>query len=103
MPPTDLGQYVAWIIEQKPEMRETPADVKRELQDQLEERLEQVINMALLANMPKGEFENFEKLLDNGSQEEIEKFVADKIPNMNEIIAKVLVDFREQYLGSSGE
>lgn len=103
MPPRDLPQFVDWVIEQKPELRDTDPAVKRELHDQLLERVEQLINMALLANMPKEELPAFEKLLDEGSQPQIEEFVETRVPNMKEIVAKVLVDFQEQYLGSSGE
>ena len=100
MPPADLPSYVGWVIDQKPELRDTPDDVKRELQQQLEERLEDLINAALLAAMPPNELEFFEKLLTHGTKKQIQDFCESTIPNMEEIVADVLLRFRNDYVGT---
>lgn len=103
MPPQDLPGFVKWVIEQKPELRDAPADVRVEIAQQLEQDLERLINTALIANMPPAELPYFEQLMGSGSQAQIQKFIEQKVPNMHEVIAKVMVDFREQYVGGGSE
>jgi len=100
MPPQDLPSYVRWVIEQKPELRDTPEDVRQQLQKQLEERLERLIDAALLAELPEEELPHFEKLLKHASQDDIQKYLDQQIPEKEEIVARVLLQFRNEYLGT---
>lgn len=100
MPPQDLPSYVEWIVDQKPELRDTPADVKQALQQQLQERLQNLINVAILAALPPDEVPHFERLLAHSGQDEIQRFCQEAIPNLEELVAGVLVRFRNEYLGA---
>lgn len=99
MPPKDLPSYVSWVIDQKPELKETPDDIKVVLKRQLEERLENLVNAALLAELPPEELEHFDKLLGHGTEKQIQDFISTNIPNSEEVVAGVLVRFRNEYLG----
>ena len=98
MPPKDLPSYVRWVIDQKPELKETPEDIKVELQSQLEERLSDLINVALIDAMPESELPYFEKLLTHGTGAQIQEFCQENIADMDEIVAGVLLQFRNDYL-----
>ena len=98
MGPKDLKSYVSWVIDQKPELKDTPADVKAELQKQFEERLENLVNAAILAEVPESELEHFQRLLNHGTEEDIQKFCDQVVPNLDEVVARVLVQFRNEYL-----
>lgn len=100
MPPKDLPSYVEWVIEQKPELRDTPADVKAELKTQLQERVENLINSALLAAMPADVVPNFERILVDGNERDIDSFISRTVPQKEEIIAQVLLQFRNDYIGT---
>ncbi len=100
MPPKDLPSYVAWVIEQKPELKDTPDDVKTELQAQLAERIENLINAALLAEMPAAEVERFDRILSHGTSQDIQNYVQQAVPNSEEVVARVLLQFRNEYLGA---
>lgn len=100
MPPQDLPSYVTWVIDQKPELRDTPAEVKTALHQQLQERLENLINMAILAALPTDQIPHFERLLAHSGQDEIQQFCQEQIPDMEELVAGVLVQFRNEYLGA---
>src|SRR4051812_37791922 len=99
MPPKDLPSYVRWVIDQKPEFRNLEDAVKAEISLQLEERLEQLINSAILAAMPESELDYFEKLLTHGTEQQIQDFCQQNIPDMDELIAGVLLQFRNEYVG----
>lgn len=100
MPPSDLPSYVRWVIDQKPELRDTPEDIKAELQVQLEDRLESLVNAALLAELPESEVTHFEKVLLHSTDEQVQQYIANTIPNSEEIVARVLLQFRNEYLGA---
>jgi len=74
---------------------ETMAQMKEDLMSRIEDR----INAAILEAMPEDKLEDFNKILDSGTPENIQKFTQENIPNAEEVIAKALVSFRERYLG----
>ena len=100
MPPQDLPSYVKWVVDQNPELHDTPDDIKAELYPELQERLESLINTALLAAMPEAELPYFERLLEHGSDEDVQQFCQQNVPNMEEIISRILLQFRNEYLGA---
>ena len=100
MPPKDLPSYVKWVIDQKPELKNTPEDVKVELQSQLEDRLDDLINAAIIENLPDSELDYFQHLLNNGTDQQIQDFCQQNIPDMDEVVAGVLIQFRNDYLGA---
>ncbi len=100
MPPKDLPSYVTWVVDQKPELRATPQEIKDELYPELQGRLEALINTAVLAALPQDQLAHFERLLEHGSQKDIQEFCHQAVPNMDEIVARILVQFRNEYLGA---
>lgn len=100
MPPKDLDEYIWWLMDQKPELEKTPKEVKVELHKQLSERMEALVNAAIVAALPPSSLEEFEKVLDEQDQEAAIKFCESRIPNMDEVVARALLQFKEDYLGA---
>ena len=100
-PPKDIPSYVAWVLDQKPELDNTPAEVKAELKQNLTDRLERLINTAIAAQIPKAKLDEFDALLVDGDEAKIQKFIHQQVPNVDELIAEILISFRNDYLGDS--
>jgi hypothetical protein len=80
-----------------------PNDLEKEVIDQIKSDLlksvENRINAVIISNLPEEKFQEFEDLLDkNGSEEEIQGFCQENIPNVEQIIASELISFRQNYL-----
>lgn len=74
---------------------EVIVQIKKDLTD----RVEEIINAAILAAMPAGRLEDFDKLLHTGTGQEIAAFCETNVPNLQEIVTEELRAFRETYLG----
>lgn len=75
-----------------------PVEIKATLKEDLLARIEDKINATILAHLPPEKLPDFEKLLDSSSDEEIQNFCINAIPNFTNIIASTLIDFRKMYL-----
>lgn len=89
--------FVDKLVEEKgfPELdSEVIVQIKKDLLD----RVEDCINAAILEHMPEGKMKEFDALLDGANEKEIQVFCNDNIENLDEVIAKALVRFKEVYL-----
>ena|SRR3989344_1342460 len=77
-----------------------PEDVQSQMKQDLTKRAEDRINAGILAALPKEELEAFEKIVSNGSPEEIEVFTRTHVPNLEEVIGKELADFKALYMSA---
>lgn len=100
MPPKDLDEYIWWLMDQKPELEQTPQDIKKDLHAQLAGRLDTLINSAILAAMPPSSLEEFDSILEKNDPAATQAFCEEKIPDLNEVVAKALLRFKEDYLGT---
>jgi len=71
-----------------------------QLRQDLRDRLEDRINVAIAGNIPPEKLSFFEKLLDQSNEEEIQAFCKRNIYNIEEITANELAEFRKTYLNS---
>ena len=78
-------------------------EVMAQMKSDLEERAENMINAEILANMPKGALEEFEKKLDERNAEETQTFCQKHIPNLDEITAGALIKLQQIYLADTLE
>jgi len=95
-----LDAFIERLIEER-KVGGVPHDVLRQMKADLHERLLRLINAEILANMPEYALVDFEKTLDTGSQEKIQQFCSEKIPNLTAVVSQALVDFRNVYLTGS--
>lgn len=95
-----LEQFVDQLIKEKNFPKDLDEAVKKQIKKDLMFRLNDYINAKLVAALPEKEVEEFEKLLEKkASQEEVQKFFQDKIPNLSTFLSQVFLDFRKTYLG----
>jgi ATP phosphoribosyltransferase len=95
----DLAMFVDRLIEEK----KFPESLEKEVIDQIKSdlltRVEARMNAVLISNMPPDKLEEFNKLLDNNAtDEEVQKFCGDSIPDLQQIMASELMVFKQKYL-----
>ena len=92
-----LNEFVQRLIQEK-NFQNLDEEILKQLASDLSERVEDRINATILQNMPPVKLEIFNDLLDSATEGEIQLFCQDNIPNLDEVIAEALVDFRNTYL-----
>ncbi len=83
----------------------TPLDdaMKEEMLSQLYVKLDSFIMTTVIENLPPEHMDEFIKLNEeNKPKEQIDAFMAEKIPNSEDVFAKAFLDFRDLYLGEAG-
>jgi hypothetical protein len=71
-----------------------------EMKNDLLNRIEDRLNMVIVKNMPEANIAEFDKMMDeNKSDEEVQKYCEEKIPDLEALIAVEIARFRDIYLG----
>lgn len=94
----NIEEFVAKLAEDKGLGGEDPevlAQIKKDLMD----RVENSINAMVVSELPPEKLVDFEKLLDSGSEGEIQGFVKECVPDIDEKVAAELLNFKNIYLG----
>lgn len=73
-------------------------DVFNQLKQDLVGRAEKLIDVEILANMPKDKLDEFEKKIDSGDDAEIQRFCSDNVPNIEGVVAGALIKLKDIYL-----
>jgi hypothetical protein len=74
-------------------------EVLEQIKKDLEDRVEDRVNAAILNSLPEDKLPEFERLLQEGSDEEIQQFCVAQVPDLESVIATTLISFRSTYLG----
>ena len=93
-----LDWYVDELIKQKPEFNNLDGESLSAVKEDLKSRAENYINIAILKNVPESKLDEFEKLLDNNDANQIQAFCSQTIPDLNQVVAMALINFRDSYL-----
>lgn len=73
---------------------------RSQMREDLVERLEQVTDRVVVDNIPPEKLFEFEKLIDkNPKPAEVQKFVSENVPNLEEKLTEAYFNFRKLYLG----
>lgn len=95
----DISTFVDSLLEAKNFLEVNP-EVLEQMKKDLITRVENRINAVIATNIPEDTREEFEKLIgSSASDEDVSKFCLDKIPNLQELIAKDLAQFKSVYIG----
>lgn len=78
---------------------DVPEEVKTQLKADLMERIEKVINLKIIENLDEENLTKFENKLDYGTDSDVQNFLKEAIPNIDNLVAEALLDFRQKYLG----
>jgi hypothetical protein len=77
-----------------------PANVQEQMLSDLYARLEDWVFGYVLKNLNDDEITKYREMVEAGaSQEDLQKFLDEKIPNAKEVFAQAMLDFRKSYLG----
>jgi hypothetical protein len=91
--------FVDRLVEEK-KFENLDLEVLDQIKADLNDRVEDRINAVILEHMPPDKLEDFNKLLDSEDAEKIQLFCQENVKNLDNVIAKGLLDFRSSYLNS---
>lgn len=75
-------------------------DTRIQMREDLVGRLEQVTNKVVVENIPPEKLFEFERLIDNNSgMAEMQNFISENVPNINQKLTEAYFNFRRLYLG----
>lgn len=92
-----IDQFVDRLVEEKG-FANVEADVLERIKKDLKDRIEDRINASILEHLPPVRLEEFEKLLDESSQEEVQAFCEKHVPDLPAVVANAFIGFRQLYL-----
>ena len=74
-----------------------------ELVEDVKKRLEESVNAEMIAALSPDDLARLEELMDapETTQDQLETFFSDRIPDFTERIAKILLDFHQRFLAES--
>ena len=94
-----MQDFVNKLVDEK-NYEDLDPEVREQIVKDVNERLENTINAKVVAALSDEQITEFEALLDkNASSEEVLAFIGKSIPNGEEFLTQVLVDFKKSYLG----
>jgi hypothetical protein len=94
----NIEEFVEKLIKDKGFNEQDPEIIAQMKQDLLD-RVENRINAMILSKINPKKLSEFKDMLENSSEEEIQGFVKNEIPDIDEKIATELLDFKNIYLG----
>lgn len=94
-----LSKFISDIIDTKG-YKTLDSDVRRQLEQDLKNRLIDQINRAVLEALPENKIDGFNDLLDRGaSQQEVQQYIATSGVDTKKITLETMLRFRSLYLG----
>lgn len=92
-----LDEFVDRLVREKG-IRVEEDSILAQVKKDLLERVEDRINATILQHMPADKLQEFNELLEFAREEEIQEYCQKNIPNLDEIVARELLDLRDTYL-----
>ena len=94
-----LSKFINDIIDAKG-YKTLDGDVRRQLEQDLKNRLLDQIDRAVLRALPENKIDGFNDLLDrNASQQEVQQYIANSGVDTKKITLETMLRFRSLYLG----
>lgn len=94
-----ISKFISDIIDAKG-YKTLDSDVRRQLEQDLKNRLLDQIDRAVLEALPENKIDGFNDLLDRGaSQQEVQQYIATSGVDTKKITLETMLRFRSLYLG----
>ena len=94
-----FSKFINDIIDAK-NFKTLDSDVRRQLEQDLKNRLLDQIDRAVLGALPENKIDGFNDLLDrNTSQQEVQQYIANSGVDTKKITLETMLRFRSLYLG----
>lgn len=98
--PAEIKTFLDSILEEA-NMTTLDDTMRQDMITQMFERLDQHLSAVILESLPEDKVEEFIKMNEEQkSQEEIQAYLQQYIPNVQEVMANAFTEFRNMYLGS---
>ena len=91
--------FINRLVEEK-KFKDLTPEVTDQIKEDLRKRVEDRVNAAILNNLPEDKLAEFEKLVEKGDLEEVQTFCSKNIPELDQVIAAALLEFRKIYINS---
>lgn len=93
-----LEQFIERLIEEKGLVHLEP-EVLAEVREDLMTRVNERLNAEMVAALPEGKVDELNVLIDKDDEGAIRDFFMTNVPNVQDVFARTLMDFRSAYLG----
>lgn len=94
-----VSAFVDKLIEQRGFLDITP-EAREEIKNDILVRVDDFIAARVIAALSDEDVKTFEQMLkDNKSSEEVQQFVTTHVPDFNNFLTNVLMEFKDVYLG----
>lgn len=94
-----LSKFINDIIDAK-NFKTLDGDVRRQLEQDLKNKLLDKIDRAVLGALPENKIDGFNDLLDrNASQQEVQQYIANSGVDTKKITLETMLRFRSLYIG----
>jgi hypothetical protein len=100
--PQETRLFLEKLIEEK-RFESLSPELKEDIIGSLSKRLEAFIITAITGTLDAEKAEKMNALFDSGkeySPEELQNFLKENVPNIEEVVAKAMLEFRSVYLNS---
>lgn len=96
-----FAAFISEIIETK-QLSGLDADVRKQLESDLQTSLLDQIDRAVVDNLPEDKIDGLNALFDSGaSEDEVQRYIANSGINIKRITLETMLRFRELYLGEN--
>ncbi|MCX6793095.1 MAG: DUF5663 domain-containing protein [Candidatus Falkowbacteria bacterium] len=92
-----LDDFIIELLKEK-DLSILAPEVVEQLKSDLQTRLEDRINAAILGNIPEDKLDEFEQLLDAPDEDKMQEFLNSVVPDLEAVVALELFNFRKLYL-----
>jgi hypothetical protein len=93
----DLELFLDQLIEGK-KFSLLGEDIALQMKGELRQRLQERINIEILERIPSPLYGEFERMLDVGSEEEVQLFLSTNVAHLDQVIASALLSFEQAYI-----
>lgn len=93
-----LEQFVDRLLEEK-KLVGLDQEVLQQAKEDILTKAEERIKATIFANLPSDKLEKFNELMEASNEANLQAFIRQEIPNLEQLIATSLLEFRNTYLG----
>lgn len=93
-----LGQFVDRLLAEK-KMSNLEPGILQQAKEDILAKAEEKIKAVIFSNIPSDKLEKFDELMDANDEESLQAFIKKEIPDLDQVIAAGLLEFRHTYLG----
>jgi hypothetical protein len=99
--PRTIDEYVHWVVSEDVTLDKVDPEVKTQLETDYVQAIEDEITAALVNSLPEDKLDVAEKLLEHAPMPEVQDWMEEQVPDSKEIIAGILLRFRNNYLSAN--